>query len=87
MLSAQLKKDPARIVKIAGWLIVVRFVDLYWLIMPNFSRRFEPHALDILVPLAMGGFWLALFFRNLQGQVLLPLHAPLTRAVLEPAHE
>lgn len=87
LLSAQLKKDPARIVKIAGWLIVVRFVDLYWLIMPNFSRRFEPHALDILVPLAMGGFWLALFFRNLKGQVLLPLHAPLTRAVLEPAHE
>ena len=37
--------------------------------------------------LAMGGFWLAGFFRNLRMSPLLPLHAPLTQAVLEPAHD
>jgi len=89
LLSAQIKKDKGRIVWIACWLLFMRFYDLYWLIMPNFENKagFYFHWLNLMVPVAMGGFWLALFFRNLQGQPLLPLHAPLTGAVLEPAHE
>jgi hypothetical protein len=89
LLSAQIKKDKGRIVWVACWLLFMRFYDLYWLIMPNFENKagFYFHWLNLVVPVAMGGFWLALFFRNLQGQPLLPLHAPLTGAVLEPAHE
>ncbi len=89
LLSAQLKKEKGRLVKVACWLLFMRFIDLYWLIMPNFENKngFYFHWLNLVVPVAMGGFWLAMFFRNLQGQPLLPLYAPLTGAVLEPAHE
>ncbi len=89
LLSAQLKKEKGRLVKVACWMLFMRYIDLYWLIMPNFENQagFYFHWLNLVVPVAMGGFWLALFFRNLQGQPLLPLYAPLTTAVLEPAHE
>jgi hypothetical protein len=89
LLSAQIKKEKGRIVWIAAFLLCTRFYDLYWLIMPNFENKsgFYFHWLNLVVPVAMGGFWLALFCRNLQGQPLLPLYAPLTAAVLEPAHE
>jgi hypothetical protein len=38
------------------------------------------------VPIAIGGFWLALFFRNLKQRPLLPLYDVHTFPVLEPAH-
>jgi hypothetical protein len=89
LLSAQIKREKGRIVWIAAFLLCTRFYDLYWLIMPNFENKsgFYFHWLNLVVPVAMGGFWLALFCRNLQGQPLLPLYAPLTTAVLEPAQE
>ncbi len=89
LLSAQLKKDKGRLVKVACWLMIMRFCDLYWLIMPNFENKagFYFHWLNVVVPVAIGGLWLALFFRNLQGRPLLPLYAPLTPSLLEPAHD
>ena len=89
LLSAQLKKEKGRLVKVACWLLFMRYIDVYWQVMPNFNNQtgFYFHWLNLVVPVAMGGFWLALFFRNLQGRGLLPLYAPLTSAVLEPAHE
>ena len=89
LLSAQLKKDKSTLVTTACWLFIMRYFDLYWQIMPNFRNDagFYFHWLNLVIPVAMGGFWLALFFRNLQGRGLLPLYAPLTTSVLEPAHE
>jgi hypothetical protein len=88
LLSAQLKKGARSLVRVAIWLLIMRFADLYWLIMPTLSpQKFDFNFFYLLVPVAMGGFWLALFFRNLRTIPLLPLHAPLTQAVLEPAHD
>jgi hypothetical protein len=40
------------------------------------------------VPIAIGGFWLALFFRYLKERPLLPLYDLHTTRMLEPAqHE
>ena len=89
LLSAQLKKEKGSLVRVAYWLLFMTYIDVYWQVMPNFNNPagFYFHWLNLVVPVAMGGFWLALFFRNLQGRGLLPLYAPLTTAVLEPAHE
>jgi hypothetical protein len=88
LLSAQLKRSARTLVRVAIWLVFMRFADLYWLIMPTLSpQKFDFNFFYLLVPLSMGGFWLAGFFRNLRMSPLLPLHAPLTQAVLEPAHD
>jgi hypothetical protein len=87
LLSRDLKRKARTLVKVAVWLLIMRLVDLFWLIAPNFHSQLSVSWLDIVVPVALGGFWLALFFRNLRGQPLLPLYDPHTREFLEPAHE
>jgi hypothetical protein len=67
--------------------MVMRFVDLFWYIEPTFHPQFQVSWQDIVVPGAIGGFWLALFFRNLRRRPLLPLHDPHTRPLLEATHE
>jgi hypothetical protein len=50
---------------------------LFWYIEPNFHKAIfvSPLALlDVVVPVAIGGLWLALFFRNLSSRPLLPVY-------------
>jgi hypothetical protein len=83
LLSRPLKRDPRRLVWVAVWLIFMRYVDLYWFIEPNFHQGFYWHFLDAIVPVAIGGFWLAFFFRNVRRRPLLPLHDPHAMELLE----
>jgi hypothetical protein len=41
---------------------------------------------DIVVPFAVGGLWLAFFFRNLGALPLLPAYDPQSVEVWEPVH-
>jgi hypothetical protein len=43
--------------------------------------------LDVVVPIAMGGLWLAYFFRNLSSMPLVPAYDVYAVEVLEAAHE
>jgi hypothetical protein len=87
LLSRPFKRDIRRLVWLAVWLMVMRLVDLFWMIEPNFSSRFGVTWADVVVPVAMGGFWLAYFFRNLSLMPLLPAYDAAAGEVLEPAHE
>jgi hypothetical protein len=75
LLSRPLKRNPHRLIRIAGWLLFARFVDLFWYIEPTWSENFTVrwgYLLDIVVPVAIGGLWLAYFFRNLRSRPMLP---------------
>ncbi len=77
LLSRPFKKNPYALVKLAAWLIFMRFVDLFWYIEANFHKRLEfqwSYVLDLVVPIAIGGLWVAFFFRNLRSRPLLPLY-------------
>jgi len=93
LLSRSFKRNPRQLVWLAGWLIFMRLVDLFWYIEPNFHKAifFSPlTALDLVVPIAIGGFWLAYFFRNLRSRPLLPVydqHAQEFLEYAEAAHE
>jgi hypothetical protein len=87
LLSRPFKRDITRLVWLAVWLMLMRYVDLLWIIEPNFSKQLHVTLADIVVPIAMGGLWLAYFFRNLSLMPLLPLYDPSAKEVLEPAHE
>jgi hypothetical protein len=86
LLSRPFKRDIRKLVWLAVWLMFMRFVDLFWIIEPNFSKTFTVTIADIVVPVALGGFWLAYFFRNLASLPLLPAYDPSAGEVLEPAH-
>jgi len=85
LLSRGFKRDPRKLVWLACWLIFMRFVDLYWYIEPNFHKYVYFSFQDRVVPIAIGGLWLALFFRNLRSRPLLPLYDMHAQEFLEYA--
>jgi len=87
LLSRGFKRNPRRLVKLAVWLFVACYIDLYWYIAPVFHASVYYHWLDLAVPVGMGGLWMALFFRNLKGRPLLPAYDPRAQILMEPAHD
>ncbi len=86
LLSRSFKRNIYKLVWLAAWMLVMRYVDLYWIIEPNFSKTFTVTPADLVLPFAIGGLWMAYFFRNLAGLPLLPAYDPAAAEVLEPAH-
>ena len=77
LLSRDLKKNPKILATIAIGVLVMRVVDLYWMVGPEFHPHgLTVHLLDILLPIGMGGIWLAFFFKQLRAMPLVPLHDP-----------
>ncbi len=89
LLSQEFKRNARRIAVVAGWMLVMRWVDLYWLIIPSFpdtQGHFSFSWLSIATTLALGGFWVQLFLLNLRRAPLVPLHDPMLYEVLGGEH-
>ena len=86
LLSRPFKRDIHRLAWLAAWLLLMRYLDLFWIIEPNFSNTLRFTVADVIVPVAMGGIWLAYFFHNLAALPLLPAYDPDAHEVLEPVH-
>src|SRR5450755_1952025 len=86
LLSRSFKRDIRKLVWLAVWLLFMRWLDLLWIIEPNFSSTLRITAADIVVSIAMGCLWMAYFFRNLGSLPLLPAYDPSAVEVLQPAH-
>lgn len=77
LLSKPLKRNPKLLSSVVGLLILMRFVDLFWLVMPqSYKTGFRLHWLNFTVPLALGGIWIAAFLWQLKKRPLLPIGAP-----------
>jgi hypothetical protein len=84
LLMRAIKRRVETLTSLCGALIVVTFVDVYWMVVPAFEKagpRF--YLLDFLLPVGMGGIWVAAFVRQLKSRPLLPLHDPRFAGVLE----
>jgi uncharacterized membrane protein YpjA len=87
LLSRSFKQDLSKLMRLALWLIFMRYVDLFWNIEPNFHKAsFHYSWLDAVIPIAMVGLWLAYFLRNLRRRPLVALHDPHLQAVLSKQH-
>jgi hypothetical protein len=86
LLSRPFKRNIRKLVWVAVWLMLMRYVDLFWIIEPNFSKTLTVTIADIVVPIAIGGIWLWYFFRNLAALPLLPVYDQDAHEVLGPAH-
>ena len=84
LLSRPFKRDIRKLVWLAVWLLCMRFVDLFWIIEPNFSTNFTVTIADIVVPIAIGCIWIFFFCRNLASLPLLPAYDVSAEDVFEP---
>ena len=77
LLSRTVKREPQMIVRVAIGIMIVRLVDLFWLIAPEFHREGVWISwLDILLPTSLFAIWLGCFVWQLRGRAILPLHDP-----------
>ena len=77
LLSRRSKRNAALLAGMAAWLIVARFLDLFFLIGPEaYPNGLGFHWLDLAAPVGLGGVWVALFLSNLKSRPLLPLRDP-----------
>lgn len=84
LLVRRIKTGPQLLAAIAAGILVMRLVDMYWLIVPEFHATVLP--VSWMLPVAiigMGGIWLALFSWLLQRRPLLPLRDARLAATLE----
>jgi hypothetical protein len=87
LLSRPLKRNAAALAGVAILLLAMRFVDLFWMVMPSaHPTGFQLHWLNFTLPAAIGCIWIALFLRTLIERPLLPLGAPELEEALEHAH-
>jgi len=97
LFSRWVKQSMRMLVWVAMWMILMRFVDLFWIIVPAFGRDgFPLHLLDVVLVVGIGGLWLRSeerFSRNAyttlfrSGKSLLPLNDPRVQLGKASAHD
>ena len=85
LLSRDLKRNARVLALVAGGILVVRMLDLFWMVGPSLKDQggLAVHWLDVAAALGLGGLWVAGFAWQLKGRPLLPLGDPELREVLE----
>ena len=85
LLSRELKRNPRRLVMVAVLILVMRMVDLIWMLAPAFDGH-NWIWLDVLALIGFGGIWLGLFTWQLGKRSMIPINDPQYESVLEQAH-
>lgn len=88
LLSRDTKRSAQTLAAVAAGILLMRLVDLWWIVMPMYAQRHaeaaeagtERHAgvglhwLDLVTPIGLGAIWLAVYARELLRRPLLPAH-------------
>ncbi len=77
LLSRDLKRNARTISMVAILILVMRYVDLYWLTGPEFHEgHFVISWMDLIMPIGIGGVWLWYFAGQLKTRPLVPVQDP-----------
>lgn len=83
LLSRDLKRNARLLSRVALFVLLMRFVDLYWMAAPSFGHAgLAFHWLDLATFVAVGGLWFALFIGQLKRRPLLPINDPFLEEAL-----
>ncbi|MCB0272630.1 MAG: hypothetical protein KDD46_06430 [Bdellovibrionales bacterium] len=77
LMSRLAKRNIKFLSMMAVWMLLMQFVDLHWLVMPNFhNHNFHFSWLDIATWITTGGFTLHFITRKLKTNALIPIKDP-----------
>ncbi|HUU82642.1 MAG TPA: quinol:cytochrome C oxidoreductase [Phycisphaerae bacterium] len=75
LISRQPKRHPRILVAAAVWVLVMHWIDIYWLVMPGTrfadGGRVPFHVMDLLCFIGLGGLFVAAVVHRLQGHSLI----------------
>lgn len=82
LLSRKTKRSVRTLTTVAGMIVVLRLVDIFWIVKPTFAQAHHAakehgwtlHWLDFVAPVAIGGIWMFVFIWQLRRRPLMPLH-------------
>jgi hypothetical protein len=60
----------------AFWIIIAQWINLYWVVMPQFSEHFTFSPMDVTAFIGIGGLWVAGITRLAMGNSLVPTGDP-----------
>ena len=88
LLLRFVKKNAGRLRTLAIWIIIMRILDVFWIVAPAFRQRgFQVYWTDLATLIGVGGIWLAYFIWNLKSRPLLAARDPRdTYSLLVTAH-
>jgi hypothetical protein len=83
LLSADLKRRPRLLARVAWFVVAFRLYDTIWLVAPTFNHGAFPISLaNVGIPLALFGVWMWLFAGQLAKMPLLPVNDPYFKDML-----
>jgi hypothetical protein len=84
LIGSRIKKSPRALGKVALWIVLMRFLDLYWWVVPTFrdSLLGGLNPADFGAPLLLGGIWLTVWSRSVENRPLVSIHDPRVEANL-----
>jgi hypothetical protein len=88
LLSRDIKRNFRWLSLMAVFILVMRLVDLFYLIGPNEmvsipGKDFHISWMDFVAPIAVGGLWLWWFFGELKRRPLMPPNDPFLESAIE----
>ncbi|HWB83325.1 MAG TPA: hypothetical protein VG675_04240 [Bryobacteraceae bacterium] len=84
LLSRDLKRNFKLLACIAMFILLMRYVDLYWLVAPDYLKAsFGISWMDFTAPIGLGGVWVAYFLTELGKRPLIPVNDPYLEEGLE----
>ena len=77
LLQKAVTRNPARLARVAAWLLVVHWVDLYWLVMPHLHPEGpRPWIFDLTAFVGVGGAAVAFTLVRMRGTASVPVRDP-----------
>jgi hypothetical protein len=77
LLSRDLKRTAGRVAIVAGLVLVMRYVDFYWNVMPALHHETPmPHWTNLATLVGLGGIWVSLFAWQYKASPVLPVGDP-----------
>jgi len=73
LLAPRTKRYPENIAKVAMWIFAMRFLDIYYVVVPMYSKTMLP-TWEILSLVAVGGLWLGAYGGGIAKPNLCPLY-------------
>jgi len=84
LLFRNVKGKVRALAAVAVAMLVMRLVDIWWVVAPTFESRIRVHWMDVMAPVGIGGIWIAVFVWQLKGRPLLPLNAAADNLARKP---